>query len=134
MLNSRDKFELWESATTQDIMEQPEKFGAPTLEQFRKKRDFYQKNHNSVFGRIDTGGKITNRFTKKQKFEIDGYRCNTLEEVERVARDMGLNLDAIAKEYKAEFIPLGGGQADVLVRFMSPEYRMRMEQREQRQA
>ena len=129
MRSAREKFQLWESATTQDIMENPEQFGAPTLEQFRKRRDFYQKHSNTVFDRIDKGGKISNRFTKKQKFEIDGYRCNTLEEVEHVAKNEGIDLDAVAKNYTAEFQPLGGGQADVLIRFMSPEYKSRMEAR-----
>lgn len=129
MNSARDKFQLWESATTQDIMENPEKFGAPTLEQFIQRRNFYQKQYDSVFGRIDLGGKISNRYTDKQLFEIDGYRCKSLEEVERIARSEGIDLDAVAKNYTAEFQPLGGGKATVLIRFMSPEYKARLEAR-----
>lgn len=120
-ISAREKCELWESATTQDIMENPDKFGAPTFDMFKSHRDKYIENHNQNFGRIEQGGAVANRYTKKQIYEIEGYRCKTLEEVERVANSMGINLKKM--KYTAEFLPLGGGQADVLVKFMSESLR-----------
>lgn len=127
-MNGRDRFELWESATTADLMDNPNKFGAPTFQQFKDRRSFYQKNHNTSFGNIEKGGEISNRFTKKQKYELGGYRCNSLEEVERVALNMGLDMKTLSDNYQAIFLPLGGGQADVLVKFMTPEDRQKRDQ------
>lgn len=124
-MNGRERFELWESAATNDLMANPEKYGAPTFEQFKARRDHYKKNHNTSFGNIERGGEIANRFTKKQIYEINGYRCKTLEEVEKVALSMGLNLQTLSNNYQAQFLPLGGGQAEVLVKFMTPEDRQR---------
>ena len=126
-MNGRQKFELWESATTSDLMNNPEKFGAPTFEQFKARRNHYKKNHNTSFGNIEKGGDISNRFTKKQIYELGGYRCKTLEEVERVALQMGLSLETLSDKYQAQFIPLGGGQAEVLVKFMTPEDKQKWE-------
>ena len=123
VISAREKCDLWESATTDDIMNNPEKFGAPTFEAFKRQRDKYMKNHNQTFDRIEKGGSVANRFTKKQVYEIEGYRCKTLEEVERVALNMGIDLNTM--KYSAEFCPLGGGQADVLVKFMSESDRNR---------
>lgn len=108
---------MWESASVNDIMTNPSKYGAPTFDTFKSNRDNYIQNHNKTFGTIDKGGAVSNRYTKKQIYEIEGYRCKTLEEVERVALDLGINLRAL--KYEAQFLPLGGGQADVLVKFIS---------------
>lgn len=116
-MDSRTKFELWESATTHDIMNNPVKYGAPTLQDFKSRRSYYANGHNKTFGRIDKGGAIANKYTKKQIFEIEGYRCKTLEEVERVALNLGLDLKTL--KYQAHFLPLGGGSADMLVKFIS---------------
>ncbi len=127
-MDKRDQFEMWESATTDDLMSNPEKFGAPTFEKFMARRKHYQANHSTIFGRIETGGQIANRFTKKQKYELGGYQCKTLEEVEKVALNMGLKLQDLAQNYTAEFIPLGGGNADVLVKFMTQADRQKRDQ------
>ncbi len=116
-MDSRTKFEMWESATTHDLQNNPLKYGAPTLKNFIKRLDYYRNGYEKTFGRVDKGGAIANKFTKKQIFEIEGYRCKTLEEVERVAGDMGLDLDAL--KYQGHCLPLGGGSADMLIKFIS---------------
>jgi len=111
--------------TFEDLIESPEKFGAPSFAQFKRNKDFWMGRDDDVLTQVDKGSRLINKGLKKYRFEIEGYRCKSLEELESVILNMGLRLKDM--EYKPEYVPLGGGEAEILVRFVSKDERSRRE-------
>lgn len=101
-----------------DVFDDPNRFGIPTFEQYAKNRDFYFRHfyghEEDILASADRGSNIRDTIVK-HKYELDGYHCNSLEEVERVAKGQGIPLKSL--EYRPEMIPLGGGKYEILVRF-----------------
>lgn len=110
---SMDKFA---SATIEDIMRDPKKFGAPTFEEFSRNPAAYRARTQNIFDAADNGSQIL-KMVKRHRYEINGYKCDSLEEVERVALSEGLRPEDL--EMKPEIIDLGGQWCDILVRFRS---------------
>ena len=119
--------EHWKDATFEDIQANPEKYGAPTFEQFKANRDKWLGRWDDKFAEVDRGSQMAGlgRMIKKYKFEVGGRQCKSLEECERIATEMGIDLRSKEYDYKAEIIPQGGGTCDVLVKFMSKDERER---------
>ncbi len=109
--------------STDDIYEDPHAYGAPTFEEFKKNRERYMGRDDDSLASVSKGGEISNRFTQKHIYEIEGYRCKTLEEVERIAKSQGIALRDL--DYKAILIPQGAGKGNLLVKFVSKEERSR---------
>ena len=105
-------------ADIEDIMRDPKKYGAPTFEEFSRNPWRYRKQMTNVFDIADRGSQILG-MVQDHKYEFIGskktYKCDSLEEVERVAIQEGCGVDDL--EMKPEIIPLGGGLADILIRF-----------------
>lgn len=104
----------------EDIIADPNKFGAPTFEQFCKNPERFRGRPDDILSSADRGSSIISS-VQKQIYEIEGVRCKTLEEVERVAGDMGISLKEL--DYRAELIPLPGQNSEILVRFVSKRER-----------
>lgn len=100
-----------------DLAENPEKFGAPTFEQFKKNREKYLGKDDSTLAIVDKGSNNLSGILEKYVYEIEGFRCKNLEEVERIAGDYGINLRDL--DYRPELIPQGGGKAKMLIKFVS---------------
>lgn len=89
-----------------------------TFEEFKRRRESYLGLSDSEdFGLIDRGSQVLKKQVKRHIYEIEGYRCNSLEEVERVAAAQGIPLRAL--DYRAMVQPLGAGKCDILIRFVS---------------
>ena len=121
--------EHWQDATMEDLQRDPEKYGAPTFEQFKANRDKWLGRWDDKFAEVDRGSQMggLNRMIKKYKFEVEGYRCDSLEECEKVASSLGIDLKSNLYKYEAVLVPQGGGTCDVLVKFMSKDERERRE-------
>lgn len=103
-------------------MKELQNMGAPTFEEFCKNRDKYIPNEeDQVLSSIDNGSHLLKRYEKKYKFEIAGFRTESLTEAQKIARDYNIPV----KNFTAEIIPQGGGKCDYLVKFVSPEERQR---------
>jgi hypothetical protein len=100
-----------------DILEKPSRFGLPTFEEFKKNPEKYLGRDDEALASVDEAGFMLKNILKRVKFEIEGYRCKTLEEVERVAKNQGIPLKEL--DYYAQLVPQGGGNCDVVVKFMS---------------
>jgi hypothetical protein len=107
--------ELFANATLEDIAKDPRKYGAPTYEEYVRNRSRYQAQTANLFDVADNGTSNLKMVLKGYRYEIDGYKCDTLEEVERVAKSQGYSEEDL--EMLPEVIPLGGGWCDILVRF-----------------
>ena len=116
----------WTPDTTlDDVLENPNKFGAPTFEEFKRNREKYLGREDDKLAFADRGSTILRRDIKKHIYEIEGYRCKTLEEVERVASSQGIPLKQL--DYKPELIQCGAGKYDVIVKFVPDKERSKRE-------
>lgn len=103
-----------------DILKMP---GVPTFEEFCKSPDKYRTREDEKFGLADKGSSNLNRHVQRHRYEIEGYSCKNLEEVERVARAQGIPIEAL--DYQPEVIPQGGGKCDLLVKFVPKHVRQK---------
>lgn len=106
-----------------DIFDNPSKYGMPTFEEFKKNYEFWTGRPDEKFSQVDKGSQHLAKYVKKHLFEIEGHRCKTLEDVEKVALDHGIPIKDL--DYTAEIMPLGGGKCDILVKFISKADRER---------
>jgi len=90
--------------------------GFPTFDQFAKNPDKYRKRDDDKFAEVDKGGKDINAVVQKHIYEIDGYRCNSLEEVERVAKNQGIPIETL--DYQPEIVPNSGQKCDLYIKFV----------------
>ena len=109
------------SLEMQELMRDPSKYNAPTWEEFKKNPDKYLGKSDQVLATVDKGSHNLQRVVEKYVYEIEGFRCNTLEEVERIAGDYGIPLKQL--DYRPELIPQGGGKSKMLVKFVSKDMR-----------
>lgn len=77
----------------EDIVENPTKFGMPTLEEFTKNKEKYMGRADDEITAVDRGDP---QLGCLQRYYIEGdggrYRVDSLEQAERIARDMGRSL------------------------------------------
>lgn len=104
-----------------DIYDNPHDFGAPTLEEFAKNREKWMGRDDDALISVTEGGQGIKKDYRRHQYEIEGYRCRTLEEVERIARSQGIPLREL--DYRATLIDTGSGKNDVLVKFISKKER-----------
>lgn len=109
--------------TADDILEDPKAFGMPTFEEFTKNREKYLGRDEESLEQVDKGGINVRKVTQRHIYEIEGYRCKTLEEVQKVAGSMGIDLKKL--DYRPQFIPCGAGKWDLKVVFVSKDRRLR---------
>lgn len=114
------------SATSLDeVQENPNKFGAPTWDEFKRNYSRWQITEDEALAQVDKGSQWLHARVSKYRFEIEGYRCKTLEEVERIANSQGIPIQDL--DYRPEMIPQGCGKAEILVKFVSKSEREKRE-------
>lgn len=107
-----------------DTIDTLAKMGAPTFEEFKRHRERYMGRDDDVLSSVDSAGTMIKGYLKRVVYELEGYRCKSLEEVERVAASQGIPLSQL--EYRAVCVPQSSYTCDVLVKFMSKaEYQRR---------
>lgn len=72
-----------------EVMDDPNAYGIPTFEQFIRDKKKYMGSKEDVLESIDRGDPITKA---RHKYFVEHYRVESLEQAERIARDMGFNL------------------------------------------
>lgn len=114
-----------EDATWEELSANPEKFGLPSFDRWAKEREKFMGTEDEVFASADKGSTLLSRSVQRHIYEIEGYRCKNLEEVERVAREQGINLKAL--DYRPQLVQSGAGKYDIIVRFVSKGQREKRE-------
>ena len=89
--------------------------GVPTFDEFCKNPDQWRTRDDAKLAEVDKGGKI-NRVTQKHRYEIAGFKCKTLHEVERIASNQGIPMKEL--DYRPVCIPQTGHKCDMLIKFM----------------
>ena len=109
-----------EAQDTGEIFDDPTSFGMPTFDEFCRNREKYMGRDDDRLREVDRGSQTMKR-VKRHVYEIEGYRCKSLEEVERVALNQGIKLREL--DYRPEVTQAGAGQFDLIVRFVSKSVR-----------
>lgn len=106
-----------------DLEQNPNKFGFPTFEQFAKNPEHFKNKflgtETQALESVSNGSSnnALRQATKETVYEILHYRTKKLEDVERIARDNGIDLRAM--KYRAVINNMGGHMGQVVVKFMS---------------
>jgi hypothetical protein len=87
-----------------------------TFEEYKRQRERFIGKEDEELGLVDSGSQYLRHLVRRHIYEIEGYRCRSLEEVERVARSQGIPLREL--DYRPHIVPLGAGKCDILVRFV----------------
>lgn len=118
-----DKLAKLKELDAQYLFDNPEEFGLPTFEQFRRNPEKYIGREDERLEEVDRGGEQIRNVVQRHIYEIEGYRCKSLEEVERVASQQGIPLREL--DYRPEVVPTSAGKCDLLVRFVNKSTRAR---------
>ncbi|NDD54407.1 hypothetical protein EBZ39_11125 [bacterium] len=112
-----DRLKQLSDATFDDIMQDPTKFGMPTFDEFAKNPETLLGREDERLTEVERGSVILGKTVKRYIYEIEGYRCKTLQEVERVALSMGINLKEL--DYQPQMETNTSGKFDIKVKFVS---------------
>lgn len=108
-----------------ELISDPKKFGFPTFDEYVANREKFLGDSEEALSTADRGSTVLNRTVKRHIYEIEGYRCKSLEEVERIAKSQGIDIRAL--DYRPQLVQAGAGKFDVIVRFVSKSERMKRE-------
>ena len=100
-----------------ELVRNPEKFGAPSFDEFKKNYQRYVGSNDETLASVDNADTKLKGITKRILYEIEGYRAKSLEEVERIAAAQGIPIREL--DYTGHCIPQGGGSCDILIKFVS---------------
>lgn len=113
------------ATTFDDILENPNAYGAPTFTQFRKNKAKWLGSHDDQMIALSEGPTIGRKDLKKIRYQLHGVDLLSEDTVERALNDHGysladIDLDNRNSRLKKEInmIPLGGGKFDVVVNFL----------------
>lgn len=101
--------------SAEELMADPKKYGFPTFDEFAKNPDKYRRSVDEVLAAASNGSLTIRNFVRRHIYEIAGYRAHSLEEVESIAKNEGLEIQNL--EMQPQVIPIGAGKCDILVRF-----------------
>lgn len=107
--------------TPEEILEDPHKFGVPTYKEFLANRDKWTGNSlNDELGSIDNSTQLKDLRDKlkKQQYMFRGYLCATLEELDNIAKNEGVDL--LQCKVEPQIIPGHGGDFDIVVNIKEP--------------
>lgn len=110
-----------------DLIKNPEKYGFCSFAEFRKNKEKWKFSAERIFEAVQAAGVAHKKRLKKLRYEVNGHRAETLEQVQRIAREEGMDMNTL--DIWPEIIDLGGQWCDILVKFMSrTEIQKRMEE------
>ena len=116
-----DKLAKLKELDAQYLFDNPQEFGLPTFDQFRRNPEKYMGRDDDRLAEVSRGGEHIRGIVQRHVYEIEGYRCKTLEEVERIAANQGIPLREL--DYRPEVVPNTAGKCDILVRFVNKNTR-----------
>lgn len=105
-------------ATMQDLMDDPKRYGLPTFEEFCQNPDRYRPRWDAKLAAADAGSSKLARYVERYRWEVEGTKCSSPEQAERIAREKGIDLNRGDYDVVPEVIPNGNGKCDILVRIV----------------
>jgi hypothetical protein len=101
--------------TLDDILANPSNFGVPTFEQFSQNKDRYMGSKDWILAAVDKGSENLSAYSTEHKYKFKNWNCDSLEEIERVARDEGHEL--LDLDFKAQLVDITNKRATIVVEF-----------------
>lgn len=116
MTDNNEQSKLSEFPEFGEFANNPNKYGAPTWEQFSKDPQRYIINakESCKLDMIDNGPQQTRGQVAKTKIYVAGYYCETPEKAESVANSENIDLRS---RPRFEFIDIGTGKAEIRAYF-----------------
>jgi hypothetical protein len=99
-----------------DLIDNPGKYGLPTFQEFAKNPAKWKQGVEELFEIVDRGSTQLNRLIIKHEYRILGYKCKTLEEVQRIMNAEGVSLNDC--EIKGDLKEESAGKFKVVVDFV----------------
>lgn len=87
-----------DDAQIQDVINNPEMYGAPSFEEYVKNRDKYIKTADKTLAMLDESTQSFKDFLKEQVYYLDGVRAESLEHLQRMANSMGVSIENCKKD------------------------------------
>lgn len=103
----RDVVERLASADAVDIIEDPRKFGLPTFEEFSRNPEKWRRPPDEILRSADKGSSILRKL-KEHRYYFEKIPCKSLEHVETVAKNEGV--DTTTMQLKVGLESIGAGQ------------------------
>jgi len=98
----------------------PERFGIPAFDEFKKDPDKYRKRPDDLFASADASTQTFREVLRKQRyFWKNEYEANSLEEIERICREEGISYDSL--NMCPAVVPVEAGKFDIFVSFWPKE-------------
>lgn len=98
-----------------DILADPSRYGFPTFDEFKRNPELLNGRDDEILASADAGSQWI-KDVKRHVYEIEGYRCKTLEQVEEIAARQGIPLREL--DYRPVMTQAGAGKYDIIVRFV----------------
>lgn len=73
----------------EELIENPSAYGMPTFDEFVRNKKKYMGGPEDMLEAVDRGDPI---LKARHKYFVENYRVDSLEQAERIARDMGFDL------------------------------------------
>jgi len=117
---------ITKETTLDDLMADPEAYGAPSFSQYSLNPERYESMSQSLEV-VDQSSKSLRHLLQKQTYEVFGVKCKTIERAESVAKDHGYNLRQMVP--CPQVIPVGAGYCEINVVFTPKEGTQHVEQK-----
>lgn len=115
----------WANVTIEDIMADPNRYGAPTFDQFKNNYGAYQRRHDDAMTAISQGPSAFRKDLNRIIYQVNGVELLGEDAVEAALLDHGYSLQDIDIENRnsrlkkqIEMVPQGGGKYDIVVNFL----------------
>lgn len=102
--------------TLEQLMADPKKYGLPTFKEFIKDPEVFKFTEDSRLATVDAGS-VYLKNIKKHVYYVNGYKCDTLEKAQDVAKNMGHVLGSINPEPDMQRSTNGGYEIHVHFNF-----------------
>lgn len=103
----------FQSATVEDLLEDPRKYGAPTFEDFRKGKYLKPQSEDDKMGLLDNGPNRIRKQIRKMKWIVNGFLCETAEDAEKVGASENIDM----RKPLPELVDIGNHMCDVYLKF-----------------
>jgi len=114
-----------QNVTMDDLLTNPHSFGLPTFKEYCQLRERqFQIQREELIAAIDRGSNNLTKI-KKHRYFIGGYECKTLEQVERLAIEMNVDIYSMRDDgslpYRAESVDSGRElNGEIHIHFFGP--------------
>jgi len=89
--------------TLEDLMDNPKKYGLPTLAEFARNPAILRGAADELFANVDKGSAILGKQVREHRYYWRGIKMDSLERVQKAAMDdMGLGVDALTVKPELE--------------------------------